>query len=313
MYPRKLPARRWFEHYTSLFDTVELNSTFYRLPKESTVDGWRAAAPPGFVYALKLGAFGTHRMKLRDPGSWLPRHVHVAERLGPTLGPTLVQLPPHWRRDSARLDELLAVAPADHAVGRRARDPSWLHDDVFAVLESHGAALCIHDLLEHHPFVLTTDWTYLRFHGPDAIAHPYHGRYGGRRLWRPARRLAELLHDGPGRLLLLQQRLRGERGRRRAVAGGAAGGRRRRDRRRTPPGRRRATARSPPPAGSPRGPSARGGRQPEPLTRTAHTVLPPGKDATPHSDARRSTMRRPTPPIRPGSTGCSAGSSAPSR
>jgi uncharacterized protein YecE (DUF72 family) len=196
VYPRELPARRWFEHYTSLFGTVELNSTFYRLPKDSTVEGWRAAAPPGFVYALKLGAFGTHRMKLRDPGSWLLRHVHVAELLGPTLGPTLVQLPPRWRRDAARLDELLAVAPATMRWAVELRDRSWLHDDVFAVLEAHGAALCIHDLLEHHPFVLTTDWTYLRFHGPDAMAHPYRGRYGGRRLWRPARRLAELLHEG---------------------------------------------------------------------------------------------------------------------
>jgi len=196
VYPRELPARRWFEHYASLFGTVELNSTFYRLPKDSTVEGWRAAAPPGFVYAVKLGAFGTHRMKLRDPGSWLPRHVHVVGLLGPTLGPTLVQLPPRWRRDTARLDALLSVAPKTMRWAVELRDPSWLHDDVFAVLESHGAALCIHDLLERHPFVVTTDWTYVRFHGPDAIARPYHGRYGARRLWRPARRLAELLDDG---------------------------------------------------------------------------------------------------------------------
>jgi uncharacterized protein YecE (DUF72 family) len=196
VYPRELPARRWFEHYTSLFDTVELNSTFYRLPKESTVEGWRAAAPPGFTYALKLGAFGTHRMKLRDPAGWLPHHVHMAELLGPTLGPTLVQLPPRWRRDTGRLDELLAVAPRTMRWAVELRDRSWLDDGVFTVLESHGAALCIHDLLEDHPFVLTTDWTYVRFHGADAIAHPYRGRYGGRRLWRPARRLAEVLTEG---------------------------------------------------------------------------------------------------------------------
>ena len=196
VYPAELPARRWFEHYSTLFDTVELNSTFYRLPKDSTVEGWRAAAPAGFVYALKLGAFGSHRMKLRDATSWLPRHVHVAELLGSSLGPTLVQLPPRWRRDTARLEDFLAAAPRTMRWAVELRERSWLHDDVFAVLEAHGAALCIHDLVEHHPFVLTTDWTYVRFHGPDAIAHPYHGRYGGTRLWRTARRLADLLEEG---------------------------------------------------------------------------------------------------------------------
>jgi uncharacterized protein YecE (DUF72 family) len=196
VYPKDLPARRWFEHYTTLFDTVELNSTFYRLPKDSTVEAWRAAAPPGFLYALKLGGFGSHRMKLRDPGSWLPRHVHAAELLGPSLGPTLVQLPPHWRRDAGRLDGLLEVAPRRMRWAVELREPSWLDDEVFDVLRRHGAALCVHDLLDRHPFVMTTDWTYVRFHGPDAVARPYHGRYGGRRLWRAADRLGELADEG---------------------------------------------------------------------------------------------------------------------
>ncbi len=76
------------------------------------------------------------------------------------------------------------------------RDPSWLHDDVFAALARHGAALCIHDLLVHHPWERTTDWAYLRFHGPRALDEPYHGRYTGRRLWRVADRLAEWLDTG---------------------------------------------------------------------------------------------------------------------
>ena len=109
VYPARLPQRRWFEHYATLFDTVELNNTFYRLPPPETVDKWREQAPPGFVYAMKLGAFGSHRMKLRDAGSWLPNHLDRAGRLGPALGPTLVQLPPRWRRDVDRLDEFLRV------------------------------------------------------------------------------------------------------------------------------------------------------------------------------------------------------------
>lgn len=76
------------------------------------------------------------------------------------------------------------------------RDPSWLHDDVFDALARHRAALCIHDLLPGHPWELTTDWAYVRFHGPDAARRPYHGHYGGRRLWRVAERLGRWVDDG---------------------------------------------------------------------------------------------------------------------
>ena len=76
------------------------------------------------------------------------------------------------------------------------RDPTWVHDDVFATLERHGAALCIHDLLPDHPWERTTDWTYVRFHGPHALERPYHDRYTGRRLWRVAERLGTWLDDG---------------------------------------------------------------------------------------------------------------------
>jgi len=196
VYPEGLPQRRWFEHYATRFDTVELNATFYRLPTATAVEHWAEQAPPGFVYAAKLGAFGSHRMKLRDATSWLPNHLDRICRLGAALGPTLVQLPPRWRRDTERLDEFLSVAPPSLRWAVELREPSWLHDDVFDVLERHGAALCIHDLLEHHPWVRTTDWTYVRFHGPDARTEKYVGRYGGRRLWRAAERLAEWADDG---------------------------------------------------------------------------------------------------------------------
>ncbi|HEY3485729.1 MAG TPA: DUF72 domain-containing protein, partial [Ilumatobacteraceae bacterium] len=173
-YPEGLPASQWFASYAEQFDTVELNATFYRLPGESTVERWREQAPPGFCYAVKVGQFGSHRMKLRDPSSWLTKHLDRVCRLGDALGPNLVQLPPRWRRDTARLDEFLSVAPTTIRWAVELRDPSWLHDDVFEVLRRHGAALCIHDLLEDHPWELTTGWAYLRFHGPDAINRRYH-------------------------------------------------------------------------------------------------------------------------------------------
>jgi uncharacterized protein YecE (DUF72 family) len=196
VYPADAPARTWFAHYAERFDTVELNNTFYRLPPASTVDGWAAQAPPGFCYAVKVGQFGTHRMKLRDAASWLLRHLERAERLGPHLGPNLFQLPPRWKRDVPRLDDALAAAPKRIRWAVELRDPTWVHDDVFAVLARHGAALCIHDLLPDHPWERTTDWTYLRFHGPNALSAKYQGRYGRRRLARMADRLGPWLDEG---------------------------------------------------------------------------------------------------------------------
>jgi uncharacterized protein YecE (DUF72 family) len=196
VYPQEAATSTWFRHYAELFDTVELNNTFYRLPAESTVEQWAAQAPPRFCYAVKVGQFGTHRMKLRDPHSWLRRHLERIEPLGAHLGPNLVQLPPRWRRNTERLDEFLAAAPRHLRWAVELRDRSWLDDEVFEVLTRHGAALCIHDLLERHPWQLTTDWTYVRFHGPAATVAPYRGRYGRRRLRPAAERLNEWLDAG---------------------------------------------------------------------------------------------------------------------
>ena len=196
VYPEKLPQRRWFEHYATRFDTVEINNTFYRLPPATTTEAWEAQAPDGFVYALKLGQFGSHRMKLKDAETWLPNHLDRVLRLADHLGPTLVQLPPRWKRNTQRLDEFLSAAPADLRWAVELREASWLHDETFEVLQRHGAALCIHDLLPDHPWVFTTDWTYVRFHGPDAINQPYNGLYGPKRLEPVAARLDSWLAQG---------------------------------------------------------------------------------------------------------------------
>jgi uncharacterized protein YecE (DUF72 family) len=160
------------------------------------VEGWAAQAPPGFIYASKLGQFGSHRMKLRDAASWMPNHLDRVERLGPSLGPTLVQLPPRWKRNAERLDEFLSVAPSHIRWAVELRDPTWVHEEVFEVLRRHRAALCIHDLLADHPWEMTTDWTYIRFHGPNALTEKYWGLYGPARLEPIAARLDALLADG---------------------------------------------------------------------------------------------------------------------
>lgn len=196
-YPAGTAARDRFASYAQRFDTVELNTTFYRLPEEPVFRAWRAAAPPGFVYAAKLGSFGSHRKKLRDAAGWLRHHVERARLLGPAQGPTVVQLPPHWRRNVERLDEFLTVATAwpELRWAVELRDPTWVHDNTFCVLARHGAALVLHDLLQL-PWQRTTGWTYLRFHGPDATAAPYRGRYPAAHLRRAAERLRPWIEDG---------------------------------------------------------------------------------------------------------------------
>jgi len=163
------PPRLRLEHYARRFDTVEVNTTFYRLPNRDAVAGWERTAPPGFVFALKASRYLTHVKRLRDLGPGLERFLERIEPLlrSPHMGPLLWQLPPNFVRDDVRLREALAALPRGlrHAV--EFRHPSWFVEETYATLREHGAALVIGDRPEVKPFqaqVLTTDWTFVRFH-----------------------------------------------------------------------------------------------------------------------------------------------------
>lgn len=190
-YPNELPQRRWFEYYSSQFDTVEINNSFYSLPKAATFEQWRQAAPPGFRYALKFSRFGSHIKRLRDPSQTIGTFLEAAEQLKSRLGPILVQLPPNWRPQPERLDAFLAAAPRRHRWVIECRDQRWLNDEVLDILRRRRAALCLHDMIEGHPLTLTADWTYRRFHGDD-----YAGSYSDRFLASEADRLVDWLRDG---------------------------------------------------------------------------------------------------------------------
>jgi uncharacterized protein YecE (DUF72 family) len=191
LYPKGLPKRAWFEHYTDHFNSIEINNTFYRLPEPATFDHWRELAPPGFRFALKYSRYATHMKHLADPEEALERFLERAQRLRGWLGPILVQLPPSWHVDPERLDAFLRLAPRRHRWAVELRDASWLHDEVYEVLRKRGAALVIHDLLEDHPRELTADFTYLRFHGRD-----YGGSYSHQALVAQARRIRRWLRRG---------------------------------------------------------------------------------------------------------------------
>ena len=175
VYPRGLPPRRWLEHYATLFDTVEVNSTFYRLPSRDAVAAWVEQTPPGFLFAVKASRFLTHMKRLTDTGRGVERFYERIEPLvrSPKLGPVLWQLPENFHRDDERLAGALERLPA----GRHCfefRHPSWFVPEVYDLLREHGVALVIGDHPER-PFQtheLTADGTFIRFH------HGSRGRNG---------------------------------------------------------------------------------------------------------------------------------------
>ena len=189
MYPEGLPAPRWLEHYATLFDTVEVNATFYRLPSASAVTRWVEQSPPRFVFAVKASRFLTHMKRLAEMGEPVRRFYERIEPLAcsPKLGPVLWQLPESFRRDDERLARALErLPPGRHCF--EFRDESWFVDEVYALLRRHGAGLVIGDD-PRRPFQtreLTAGFTYLRFHhgGGD-------GNYSHRQLGVWARRIEE--------------------------------------------------------------------------------------------------------------------------
>ena len=174
VYPNGLPTARWLEHYATLFDTVEVNATFYRLPLRSSVARWVEQTPPGFIFTVKSSRYLTHIKRLTDLGPGLERFYERIEPLvaSPKLGPVLWQLPERFHRDDERLAGALARLPA----GRHCfefRHVSWFAEDVYALLRAHGAALVIGDT-PRRPFQTherTANWAFVRFH---------HGRRGRR-------------------------------------------------------------------------------------------------------------------------------------
>jgi len=175
VYPQGLPARRWLSHYAQLFDTVEVNTTFYRLPQREAVANWAAETPPGFLFAVKASRYLTHIKRLTDLGQGVERFYERIEPLveAGKLGPVLWQLPATFRRDTDRLAAALAALPP----GRHCfefRHPSWFNADVYALLRRHGAALVVGDTPQR-PFQTherTAGWTFVRFH------HGHRGRGG---------------------------------------------------------------------------------------------------------------------------------------
>ena len=193
-YPAKLPAADMLSYYCQSFQTVEINNTFYHLPHAQAVARWRETVPDDFVFSVKASRFITHMKKLKAPGATLPPFMRRMPLLGPKLGPILFQLPGHWRLNLARLRHFLQSLDKRFRYALECRDPSWFDDRVYAALAERQIAWCIFDLNRQlAPLQVTTDFVYLRLHGP---ADAYCGSYDARALADWAQRSADWQAQG---------------------------------------------------------------------------------------------------------------------
>lgn len=194
-YPQDLPQKGWFGHYSRDFDTVEINNTFYRLPKPETFEHWGEVAPPDFLYTFKASRYITHIKRLKDPEASLEAFLSRARLAGKSFGPVLFQLPPRWEADAQRLEVFLQALPRDLVGAFEFRDDSWHREEIRALLVRYGAAFCIHDHgVAECPEWVTADVVYLRYHGSGEA--PYSGGYSDRFLQRQAERIAAWRADG---------------------------------------------------------------------------------------------------------------------
>jgi uncharacterized protein YecE (DUF72 family) len=162
-YPEKLPASEMLRFYAGRFRTVEINNTFYRLPAENMLARWSAEVPDGFAFTLKAHRRISHEKRLRDAGSDVAAFLQRSAALGAKLGALLFQLPPSLRKDLPRLEDFLALLPADGRVAFEFRHPSWQDDAVYAALRARAAMICVADTDEGDtPLVATAGSGYVR-------------------------------------------------------------------------------------------------------------------------------------------------------
>lgn len=168
-YPADLPTSSWLAYYASQLGAVEINNTFYRMPKREVVAGWRAQVPATFRFAVKASRRITHFAKLRDAGDLLVYLAQAVAELGETCGPVLFQVPRHLRADAGLLRDFLASLPAGVQAVFEFQHASWDDDTTREVLRAHDAALCANDELVDGtpPLHATGPVGYLRLRRPD--------------------------------------------------------------------------------------------------------------------------------------------------
>jgi len=163
-YPEDLPAKRWLAYYAERLPAVEINNTFYRMPKASVLAGWAEQVPEEFRFAIKASKRITHIKRLKEAGDEVGYLVTVLAALGPKLGAVLFQLPPNLKLDQPRLEAFLELLGGRVPAAFEFRHPSWQEPAVAELLRARGAALCVADTDEGPApdLIATAPFTYLR-------------------------------------------------------------------------------------------------------------------------------------------------------
>jgi uncharacterized protein YecE (DUF72 family) len=203
LYPEGLPQRRWLEHFSRVFPIVEVNNTFYMLPKEETFSTWREGSAEGFTFVVKANRYITHIRRLRDARDAVRRFWERCRRLEEKLGPVLFQLPPNLQADPERLDRFIGELPRKMRSAFEFRHPSWDTDEVREILDRGGCALVLADRPGARvPDLVTGGWSYVRFHQGRPDGSDYRpeklGRWAGRLVALPAQEVYVFFNNDPG-------------------------------------------------------------------------------------------------------------------
>jgi len=168
-YPDGLAAKDMLRFYGGQLPAVEINATFYRMPRTSVLEGWAEQVPDTFRFALKASRRITHLKRLKDAAEETGYLLDTSKALGERLGVILFQLPPFLKKDVERLEEFLALLDGGPRAAFEFRHASWHDDDVWAALRARDCALCVADIgdADATPFVSTASWGYLRLRAPE--------------------------------------------------------------------------------------------------------------------------------------------------
>jgi uncharacterized protein YecE (DUF72 family) len=174
-FPKDLKREHWLNFLASEFPTVEINTTFYHLPKRDYVKNWYKQVPEDFLFSVKASRYITHIKRLNDCKNSLQLFYESIKPLKEKQGPILFQLPPSFQMNKERIEEFIDLLKPEYRYTFEFRHPSWFVDEIYALLERHHIALCITDLNHKlSPEVVTTDFAYIRLHGPKRA---YKGSY----------------------------------------------------------------------------------------------------------------------------------------
>jgi uncharacterized protein YecE (DUF72 family) len=193
-YPEALPTDQMLEYYAQHFHSVEINSSFYRLPDRKTLLHWYDSTPDDFLFTAKASRYITHMKKLGDPQKTVPAFLDSISMLDNKLGPILFQLPPRWHFNAERLRIFLDSLSNEFRYAFEFRDRSWLNRQTFELLAQRNMSFCIYELEGFiTPDEMTTDHVYVRLHGPDGA---YRGNYSHKALAVRAEMFTDWAHQG---------------------------------------------------------------------------------------------------------------------